>query len=166
MAGYPRGMGVIRKTVSIGTLGIVNFRSKKEKLRRAEKAMGEAMKARDAEHLARSVAESGFSKVEAELRRLTDAEMKASKQLARLRKRSRRVRKAERLSGLLSSATPTMQDRVGSAKSTMQDVAKQSRKHGRKARKAASAAATRASHDLRVGAEKVLGEARAVLAEN
>ena len=81
-------MGVIRKTMSIGTLGIINFRSKKEKLERAEKAMADVMKERDAEHLARSVAESGFSKVEAELRRLSSAEMKASKQLARLRKRS------------------------------------------------------------------------------
>src|SRR5687768_11080708 len=29
-------MGLIRKTVSVGTLGLVSFRSKKEKLRRAE----------------------------------------------------------------------------------------------------------------------------------
>ena len=35
-------MGLIRKTVSIGTLGIVPFRSKKEQLRRAEKAYREA----------------------------------------------------------------------------------------------------------------------------
>jgi hypothetical protein len=45
-------------------------------------------------------------------------------------------------------------------------VAKTGRKHGRKARKAARGAAKRASHDIRVGAEKVLGEARAVLAES
>ena len=29
-------MGMIRKTLSIGTLGLVNFRSKKEKLARSE----------------------------------------------------------------------------------------------------------------------------------
>lgn len=148
-------MGVIRKTMSIGTLGIINFRSKKEKLERAEKAMADVMKERDAEHLARSVAESGFSKVEAELRRLSSAEMKASKQLARLRKRSRRVRKAERLNGILAGATPMVQDRMATA-----------RKQGRKARKAARTAAKRASHDIRVGAEKVLGEARSALAES
>jgi hypothetical protein len=159
-------MGVIRKTMSIGTLGIVNFRSKKEKLARAERAMSDAMSARDAEHLAREVAESGFSKVEAELKRLSASEAKAAKQLARLRKRSRRVRKAERLSGVLSAASPMVQDRMDSARSTMQGVAKTGRKHGRKARKAARGAAKRASHDIRVGAEKVLGEARAVLAES
>lgn len=158
-------MGVIRKTMSIGTLGIVNFRSKKERLARAEKAMADAMSARDAEHLAREVAESSFQKVSSELRRLSSAEEKAAKQLARLRKRSRRVRKAERLSGILSAATPMMHSGVDSARSTMQEVAKSGRKHGRKARKAARGAAKRASRDIRVGAEKVLGEARAVLAE-
>jgi hypothetical protein len=158
-------MGVIRKTASISTLGLINFRSKKEKLERAEKAMAEAMAARDAEHLARSVAERSFTKVESELRRLSDSEAKAARQLARLRKRSRRVRKAERLSGILSGATPMMKDSVSSARSSMHDAAVKGRKHGRKARKAARNAAQRATHDIRAGAEKVLGEARAVLAE-
>lgn len=163
--GYPAAMGVIRKTASISTLGLINFRSKKEKLERAEKAMTDAIHARDAEHLARSVAEQGFSKVEAELRRLSASEAKAARQLARLRKRSRRVRKAEKLNGILVGATPMMKDGMTSARSTMHDAAEKGRKHGRKARKAARTAAKRASHDIRVGAEKVLGEARAVLAE-
>lgn len=158
-------MGVIRKTMSIGTLGIVNFRSKKERLARAEKAMAEAMHARDAEHLAREVAQSGFKTVSAELRRLSASEEKAARQLARLRKRSRRVRKAEQLSGLLSTATPMMHNGVDSARSTMQDVAAKGRKRGRKARKAARVAATKASRDIRAGAEKVLGDARAALAQ-
>lgn len=148
-------MGVIRKTASIGTLGIVSFRSKKERLARAEKAMADALSARDAEHLARSVAESSFHRVESELRRLSSAEEKAAKQLARLRKRSRRVRKAERLNGVLSGASPMVKDGMESA-----------RQHGRKARKAARAAAKKASRDIRVGAEKVLGEARSVLADS
>lgn len=153
--GYLPSMGVIRKTMSVGTLGIVNFRSKKERLERAEAAMSDAMSARDAERLAREVAESSFHKVESELRRLSSAEEKAAKQLARLRKRSRRVRKAESLSSVLSGATPMMKDGMESA-----------RTRGRKARKAARGAAKRASRDIRVGAEKVLGEARAVLAES
>ncbi len=150
--------------MSIGTLGLVNFRSKKEKLRRAERGMADALTARDAEHMARSVAESGFSKVEAELKRLSASEEKASKQLARLRKRSRNVRKADRLSGVIAGATPIMKDGMESARSTAQTMATHGRKHGRKANKAARTAAKRASHDIRVGAEKVLGEARAVLA--
>jgi type II secretory pathway pseudopilin PulG len=35
-------MGMIRKTVSIGTLGLVSFRSKQERLDRAEAALAEA----------------------------------------------------------------------------------------------------------------------------
>lgn len=144
-------MGVIRKTASVGTLGLVNFRSKKEKLRRAESAL-------DAEHLARSVAESGFARVESELRRLSKAEVKASKQLARLR-RSRKVRKADRLTSMLSSAQPVVRDGVETAKTAMGKAAVQGRKHGKRARKAAK----RASHDVRVGAEKAIGDARSAL---
>lgn len=148
-------MGVIRKTASISTLGIINFRSKKEKLQRAERATALAVAGRDAEHLARSVAESGLKTMGSELRRLSHSEEKAARQLARLRKRSRRVRKAETLSSMLANASPMMQE-----------MATKGRKQGRKAKKAARSAAKRASHDIRVGAEKVLGEARAVLAEN
>ena len=32
-------MGVIRKTASVGTLGLINFRSKKEKLHRTERKL-------------------------------------------------------------------------------------------------------------------------------
>src|SRR6476646_7616225 len=111
-------MGVIRKTASISTLGLVNFRSKKEKLRRAERQLG-------AEQLARSVAEDGFSKVEKELKRLSGNEAKAAKQLARLR-RGRKVRKAETLSTFLSAAQPVVKD-------SMQTMRKESAKRGRKA---------------------------------
>ena len=103
-------MGIIRKTMSVGTLGMINFRSKKERLRRAERASREALSERDAEHLAREVAESEFGRVESELRRLTAAEEKAARQLARLRKRSRKVRKADRLSQVLSTAKRASHD--------------------------------------------------------
>lgn len=141
-------MGVIRKTASIGTLGMVNFRSKKEKLARATRSERAALAERDAEHLAREVVESSFEKVEHELRRLSDAEAKAARQLSRLRRRSRRVRKAERLNSVLATAEPKVRDGMEAA-----------RKHGRRARKAA----TRAGHEVRKGAEKAVDEARSVL---
>ena len=50
-------MGLVRKTLSVGTLGVVSFRSKKEKLRRAERAREEAELALEAEHDARENAE-------------------------------------------------------------------------------------------------------------
>ncbi len=126
-------MGAIRKTMSVGTLGVVNFRGKKELLERAL--------------------------IEAELRRLNDAETKAAKQLARLRRRSRRVRKAERLSALLPSAPPAVAETLESARESIKDTAHQGRRRGRRARKAAKQAA----HDLRVGAERALDDARAAL---
>lgn len=115
-------MGAIRKTASVATLGMINFRSKKEKLARARRSERAAVADRDAEHLAREVAESSFERVEHELRRLTTAEMKAARQLSRLRRRSRRVRKAERLNGLLGATEPKVHEGIESARSTMKDL--------------------------------------------
>ncbi|MEY2417814.1 MAG: hypothetical protein QOG90_494 [Actinomycetota bacterium] len=144
-------MGVIRKTASISTLGLVNFRSKKEKLQRAERRF-------DAEHLARSVAESGFTKVEKELRRLSGNEAKAAKQLARLR-RSRKVRRAETLTSFLSTAQPVVKDGMQSALSTASDLGAKGAKRGRKAAKVARATAK----DLRASAEQAVDNARSAL---
>jgi hypothetical protein len=148
-------MGVIRKTASISTLGLVNFRSKKEKLRRAERRFED-------EHLARSVVESGFSKMEKELKRLSGNEAKAAKQLARLR-RSRKVRKAETLSTFLSAAQPVVKDGikdgVQSALSTATELRVKGAKRGRKAAKAAR----RTAKDLRVSAEHAVDNARTAL---
>jgi hypothetical protein len=126
-------MGMVRKTVSVGTLGVINFRSKNEKLVRAEKALEKAEKALD--------------------------KAKTERQLARLRRRSRRVRKAERLSGLLSAATPAVEERIANATDTMRDLAHKGRQRGRRARKAAR----KAAHEMRVGAEHAVDEARSVL---
>jgi hypothetical protein len=51
-------MGLIRKTLSVGTLGIVSFRSKKEKLQRAEQSRHDAETALEREHAARVSAEA------------------------------------------------------------------------------------------------------------
>ena len=145
-------MGMIRKAASIGTLGMINFRSKKERLARAERE-------RDAEHLARSVAESGFTKVEKELRRLSGNEAKAAKQLARLRRRSRKVRKYEALNRMLSTAQPAVKDGVESARHMATEVAVEGRKRGRKAAKSAR----KAAKELRASAEHAVGQARGAL---
>ena len=136
-------MGAIRKTASIGTVGIVNFRSKKEKLARTERALLQ-------EHAAREAAEQGLRTVGTELRRLSKSELKAAHQLSRLRRRSRKVRKADRLTAMLNTAQPVMHDGMEAA-----------RKHGRRARKAAK----RGVHEVRKGAEKAVDEARSVMAQ-
>ncbi len=123
-------MGMVRKTVSLGTLGVINFRSKNEKLVRAEKALAKAE------------------------RRLEKA--KAQRQVKKTGRKGRRVRKAERLNSLLSVATPAVEDVIGAATEKMKSAAHQGRTRGRSARKAAR----KASHEIRVGAEKALGEVR------
>jgi hypothetical protein len=57
-------MGLIRKTVSISTLGLVPFRSKRERLRRAEAAQQEASSELAAEQAARAAADERVAAAE------------------------------------------------------------------------------------------------------
>lgn len=61
-------MGFVRKTLSVGTLGLVPFRSKAERLERVELALAEAEAARTAESLARADAEAAAAAARNELR--------------------------------------------------------------------------------------------------
>ena len=61
-------MGPIRKTMSVTTFGIVPFRSKKEKLRKAERARDEAERELAREQAARSTAESRIAAAEKRVR--------------------------------------------------------------------------------------------------
>jgi hypothetical protein len=62
-------MGAIRKTFSIGSFGVVAFRSKKEKLHRAEAAQIDAESALEEEHSARQGAEHELKRVKRDKRR-------------------------------------------------------------------------------------------------
>ena len=57
-------MGVIRKTLSVGTLGLVSFRSKKERLRRAERSQHHAEASLLEEQAARIAAEARITAAE------------------------------------------------------------------------------------------------------
>src|SRR5215203_6059454 len=90
-------MGLVRKTVSIGTLGIVPFRSKKEQLRRAQKAHLEAEAELAGEQAART--ESDKRVIAAE-KRARQAELLALQQAKKAGKagkdqRKRRARRRE-----------------------------------------------------------------------
>ena len=74
-------MGLIRKTLSVGTLGIVPFRSKKEKLVRAERGRHQAEVVAGRERAAR---------VEAETRG----------------RKARQAQRAERLAARVAAAEP------------------------------------------------------------
>ncbi|MGI8663379.1 MAG: hypothetical protein ACR2LQ_09250, partial [Acidimicrobiales bacterium] len=80
-------MGLIRKSASIGTLGIVSYRSKKEKLRRAERAHRDAEQALVDERVARENAEARISSAEKRVRQALSEAAGAAKQLERSKRR-------------------------------------------------------------------------------
>src|SRR5438876_671156 len=82
-------MGVIRKTLSVGTLGLVSFRSKKERLRRAERSQRDAEAFLEAEHAARVAAEARIAAAEKRVKRASAEAAQASKRVEQS-KRSRR----------------------------------------------------------------------------
>ena len=152
-------MGLVRKTLSVGTLGVVSFRSKKEKLRRAEKARREAEIALEDEHSARENAETRIAAAEKRLKHATSEASRTAHQLEKV-KRNRRRKAA--LTDLIASAEPVVRGGVDSAKSAGSDAAKRGRKAGRKARKAAARATTATRDAVVPRAEKVasrVGEA-------
>ncbi len=154
-------MGVIRKTLSISTLGIVNFRSKKENLRRAEKARREALAELEGEQLARTAADKRIAAAEKRARQAELLALQQSKRadVARGKRRTRRRAAAaqafDTLEGLVSSTTPAVEARA-------KDLGRRGRKAAVKARKRAEAAAEDARKQARKQskrARKRLGEA-------
>jgi hypothetical protein len=136
-------MGIIRKTLSISTLGIVSFRSKKELLRRAEKDRRAAESELDREQAARVEADRRVAAAEkrvqqAELTALREAKV-AAKAKTKAKGSSRRGRRRARRRGgdQLSGAREMLGDLVAAAQPVVQDQAKAA---GRGARKAAKAA--------------------------
>jgi len=135
-------MGLIRKTLSVGTLGIVSFRSKKEKLRRAERSQHDAEVALEHEHAARLSAEVRTIAAEKRVRRAkADAEHASRKNGKRKRRRSH---KPDGLAGLIAGAEPIVRSGMESARSASSDAAKRGRRVGRRARKAAKRSAIEA----------------------
>ncbi len=136
-------MGLIRKTVSIATLGIVDFRSQKELVRRAEKAQRAAQADLASIDKARALTDKRLVAAE---QRARDAEALASRQaeLARQGKTKRRDRRRsnrsdaiDSIGGLVASAGPAVEERA-------RDLSRRGRKAAKKARKQAEDAAAKA----------------------
>lgn len=72
-------MGMIRKTMSIGTLGLVSFRSKKELLERSESSRLEAEARLTDEQAARLVAEARVEVAEKQAEQASRRERRAAK---------------------------------------------------------------------------------------
>src|SRR4051812_2876336 len=105
-------MGLIRKTVSISTFGVVPFRSRKELLRRAEGAQSAAAAELERERSQRDAADRRVSAaekraVEAELQALQVARRlaKAKKSAEGSRRKRRRARRAAATAALTSAVS-------------------------------------------------------------
>ena len=114
-------MGLIRKTLSVGTLGTVSFRSKKERLRRAEASL-------EREHAARSAAEARIGDAESRVKRASAEAASASRRLERSKRRRRR--NAETVGDVISGLEPMI-------RTARADVTERGRRAGRRGRKAA-----------------------------
>jgi hypothetical protein len=141
-------MGLVRKTLSVGTLGVVSFRSKKERLRRAERSWREAEEGLRQEHAARSAAEARISQAEKRMQEARSEAEHAVKKLekARGRSRGRHRRYAERLTSMLAAAEPVVRTGIEEAATRGKDA-------GRKGRKHAAKAARRAERSLHTAKE-------------
>lgn len=179
-------MGLIRKTLSISTLGIVSWRSKKELLREAEQDLAQTKA--DLERTSKIEALLRDKLDDAE-RRATSAELTALRDARRARRRGARSARADfptsrRLaSAARSSVTPLIGQTRAAAERFLTDAepivdsaVDEARSRGRRARKRIAKETKRAEKKARARAEKVkdrtvdlrdkAGEAASGAAEN
>ncbi len=146
-------MGVIRKTLSISTLGIVDFRSKKEQLRRAEKAHREARAELAGEQAARSAADQRIAAAEKRARQAELLALQQSKKadVAKGKRRDRRraatSQAIDAIEGFVTTNAPVVEERA-------KDLGRRGRKAAAKAAKRAEAAAERARKEARKQGKK------------
>lgn len=119
-------MGVVRKTLSVGTLGLVPFRSKQEQLDRAEQAMLKLEEARELTELARARAETRASVAEHEL------------------KMSRRQRRKAETRSLLQAAAGAVEEVGHATAKHVDDLPATAKKMSKRARKRTAKAGKRA----------------------
>jgi hypothetical protein len=156
-------MGMIRKTISIGTLGTVSFRSKKEKLERATRSRHEAEVALEEEHGAREVAETRVGRAEKRLKRARAEAERNAHELAKVKRKAKRRSRSRRRTGigdLLASSEPIVRDGADAVRSATTDTVKRSRKSGRRARKAATKAAVATKDAVTPHVEKLATKVR------
>lgn len=152
-------MGIIRKTLSISTLGVVPFRSKRELLRRAENARRAAASQLEREHAARAEADRRVAAAEkrmrgAELTALHEAKV-AAKAKAKRRRRGRRTA-LERFGDLVEGAQPVVEEQAKAVTRRARRAAKTSRH--------AAERAQRKAHRSRRHARRKMKELEATIA--
>lgn len=147
-------MGVIRKTVSISTLGIVPFRSRKELLKRAEKDRKAAEAELDREQAARLEADRRVAAAEKRVQRAELVALHETKVAAKAkakgkgkgRRRGRRARRTalERFGDLVEGAQPVVEEQAKAVGRRARRAAKASRHAAQRAQREASRGGRRA----------------------
>jgi hypothetical protein len=153
-------MGIIRKTVSVGTLGIVPFRSKRELLKRAEKDRKAAEAELQREHVARAEADRRIAEAE---RRMQKAELTAlheAKAAAKAKGRRKRGRKGRAARGrdmiedMVAAARPMVEEQAKHAGRRAKKAAERSRKAAETAQREAAKAAAAAQRGAAKGGRR------------
>src|SRR5690606_4821398 len=115
-------VGLIRKTMSVATLGVIPFRSKKEKLRRAEDGRRKAEEELEQEHRLRAETDDRIKEAERRVRAAGLASLAEAKKAAKAkgRKAKRRTAKEaksvlERLGELVEQAQPVVEEQARAA---------------------------------------------------
>lgn len=153
-------MGIIRKTVSIGTLGIVPFRSKRELLRRAERDQRAASAELDRLQVARATVDQRLTAAEKRLRAAEEKARREAAAAAARKRTSRRARRHANRSGTERRATDVLADLVAAAQPVAQDQAKAVGRRARKAAARAQAAAERAQDEAKKTGRRARARAR------
>lgn len=136
-------MGVIRKAASISTLGLINFRSKKELVKRAEKERDAAQTDLERAKLARSALDEQVSATEkrarkAELAALQQAKANEKQKGSRRKRRKDKANQAiDAVEDFVSTTAPVVEQRA-------KDLSRRGRKAAAKATKQAEEAAAKA----------------------
>src|SRR5258708_16545266 len=108
-------MGLIRKTLSVSTLGVVSFRSKKERLRRAERSQRDAEASLHSEHAARVAAEGRITRAEKRVKQASAEAEPAAKRLEQSEHRRPRRHSGQTMGEEVARLPPIGRARVASA---------------------------------------------------
>ena len=133
-------MGLIRKTLSVTTLGLVGWKSKKELLRETEADLAATRAELEETSALRAALEDRLGTTE---RKLSAAELEAVGAAKKARRAERRRQQRERLEAKLGSVTHEAEAR---AQETRAKLEKTTRKARKQAEKTAKEARKRAEH--------------------
>jgi colicin import membrane protein len=154
-------MGAFRKTMSVATLGLVSFRSKKEKLARAERASDLAELELHKEQEARAEADRRVALADERARAAEHVLVREAKSLRSRRWRARAGQEAIEARSRVSSAVDGLVDRAaGSASSAAGSAKKETKRAAKHTKKDLKRAAKHTKKDLKRAAKHTKHDAK------